>query len=167
MHFVDMHDTPRVWGSLRSQPPKDGERLDHTPCGKCQSRQRQQTMPAPVPSEGEGGQMPFYSGIVMYFIEIGASLCISLHRVLLRMCTVGMGTRNVVLFWWGEGRGGGALEGIEWTIYDLQNGLTACIARVPLRPGSVALHCRSSTAHCPQVVRQCIAEVAPPTAPRR
>ena len=90
MHFVDMHDTPRVWGSLRSQSPKDGGRLDRASCSKCQSRQRQQTMPVPVPSDGEGDQVPFSSGIVMYFIEIGASLCISLHRVLLRMCTVGM-----------------------------------------------------------------------------
>ena len=37
----------------------------------------------------------------------------------------------------------------------------------PLPPGSEAVHCRSSTAHCPQAVRQCIAGVALPTAPRQ
>ena len=37
----------------------------------------------------------------------------------------------------------------------------------PLPPGSEAVYSRSSTAHCPQAVRQCIAEVAPPTAPRQ
>ena len=37
--------------------------------------------------------------------------------------------------------------------------------RCPLPPGSEAAHCKSSTAHCPQAVRQCIAEVALPTAP--
>ena len=36
-----------------------------------------------------------------------------------------------------------------------------------LTPGNVALHCRSCTAHCPQAVRQCIAGVAAPTAPRQ
>ena len=37
----------------------------------------------------------------------------------------------------------------------------------PLPQGSEAVHCRSCTAHCPQQVRQCIAGVALPTAPRR
>ena len=37
----------------------------------------------------------------------------------------------------------------------------------PLPPGSVAVHCRSCTAHCPQAVRQCIAGVPLPTAPRQ
>ena len=33
-----------------------------------------------------------------------------------------------------------------------------------LPEGSEAVHCRNSTAHCPQAVRQCIAGVALPTA---
>ena len=33
-----------------------------------------------------------------------------------------------------------------------------------LPPGSEALYCRVSTAHCPQAVRQCIAGVALPIA---
>ena len=37
----------------------------------------------------------------------------------------------------------------------------------PLPPGSEAVHCRSCAAHCPQAVRQCIAGVALPTAPRQ
>ena len=42
---------------------------------------------------------------------------------------------------------------------------TPTTARKPLPPGSRAVHCRSCTAHCPQAMRQCIAEVPPPTAP--
>ena len=34
----------------------------------------------------------------------------------------------------------------------------------PLPPGNEAVHCKSSTAHCPEVVRQCVAKVALPTA---
>ena len=37
----------------------------------------------------------------------------------------------------------------------------------PLFPGSAAVDCRSGTAQCPQAVRQCIAGVALPTAPRQ
>ena len=37
--------------------------------------------------------------------------------------------------------------------------------RCPLPPGSEAVHCKSSTARCPEAVRQCIAGVALPTAP--
>ena len=37
----------------------------------------------------------------------------------------------------------------------------------PLPPSSGAVRCRSSTAHCPQAVRQCIARVALPAAPRQ
>ena len=36
----------------------------------------------------------------------------------------------------------------------------------PLPPSSEAVHCRSCTAHCPQAVRQGIARVPRPTAPR-
>ena len=36
-----------------------------------------------------------------------------------------------------------------------------------LPPGSGAVHCRSWTAHCPKAVRQCVAGVALPTAPRQ
>ena len=39
--------------------------------------------------------------------------------------------------------------------------------RCPLPPGSEAVHCKSSTAHCPQLVRQCIAGVALSAAPRK
>ena len=39
--------------------------------------------------------------------------------------------------------------------------------RCPLPPGSGAVHCRRSTAHCPQAVRQCIAGVALPAPPRQ
>ena len=34
-------------------------------------------------------------------------------------------------------------------------------------PGSMAVHCTKSTAHCPQAVRQCIARSPLPTAPRQ
>ena len=37
----------------------------------------------------------------------------------------------------------------------------------PLPPGTEAVHCRSSTAHCLRAVRQCIAEAALSTAPRQ
>ena len=37
----------------------------------------------------------------------------------------------------------------------------------PLPPGSEVVYCGRSTAHCPQAVRQCIAGVALPTAPRQ
>ena len=37
----------------------------------------------------------------------------------------------------------------------------------PLPQGSEAVYSRSSTAHCPEALRQCIAEVALPTAPRQ
>ena len=46
-----------------------------------------------------------------------------------------------------------------------QSGSALQELRCPLPPGSGAEHCRSSTAHCPQAVRQCIAGVALPTAP--
>ena len=36
-----------------------------------------------------------------------------------------------------------------------------------LPEGSEAVHCRSCNAHCPQAVRQCMAGVALPTAPRQ
>ena len=36
-----------------------------------------------------------------------------------------------------------------------------------LPPGSPAVYCRSSTAHCPQAVMQSIVGVAVPTAPRQ
>ena len=38
VRFVDMNDTPHVWGSLRSRPLKDGQNMEvgwPTPCGKC------------------------------------------------------------------------------------------------------------------------------------
>ena len=37
----------------------------------------------------------------------------------------------------------------------------------PLPSGSEAVHCKSCTAYCPRAVRQCIAGVALPTAPRQ
>ena len=37
----------------------------------------------------------------------------------------------------------------------------------PLPPGNEAVHCRSCGVHCPQAVRQCIAGVALPTAPKQ
>ena len=37
----------------------------------------------------------------------------------------------------------------------------------PLPPGSEAVRCRSTTAHCPQAVRQCIARVPLTTARRQ
>ena len=37
----------------------------------------------------------------------------------------------------------------------------------PLPPGSEAVHCRRSTAPCPQAVEQRIAKVPLPTAPRQ
>ena len=37
----------------------------------------------------------------------------------------------------------------------------------PVPPASEAVHCRSSTAYCPRALRQCIARVALPTAPRQ
>ena len=37
----------------------------------------------------------------------------------------------------------------------------------PLPPGSGAVRCRSSTAHCPKAVRRCIARVSTPNAPRQ
>ena len=37
----------------------------------------------------------------------------------------------------------------------------------PPPPGGVAVHCRSCTDHCPEAVRQCIAGIALPTAPRQ
>ena len=37
----------------------------------------------------------------------------------------------------------------------------------PLPPGSEAVRCKSSTTHCPQAARQCIAGVPLPTAPRQ
>ena len=36
----------------------------------------------------------------------------------------------------------------------------------PSPPASGATHCRSSTAHCPHAVRQCIARIPLPTTPR-
>ena len=39
--------------------------------------------------------------------------------------------------------------------------------RCPLPPDSAAVYCRSSTAHCPQAVRQCDEGVPLPTAPRQ
>ena len=41
----------------------------------------------------------------------------------------------------------------------------SCTAHCP--KGSEAVHCRSCTAYCPQAVRECIAEIALPTAPRQ
>ena len=127
MRFVDMNDTPRGWGSLRSRPLKDGQNVEvggtTLRAVSAVSRQRQQTMPAPVPSDGKGDPMPLSCGFAMYFSEIGPSLRISLHRVLLHMCTVGMDARNVSLTWWGVGDG--ALEGTQGTIYAVRNGLSA------------------------------------------
>ena len=127
VRFVDMNDTPRVLGSLRSRPLKDGQNVEvWSPtlhAVSAVSRQRQQTVPAPVPSDGEGDPMPLSCGFAMYFSEIGHSLGISLHRVLLHMCTVGMDARNVCVIWWGVGDG--ALEGTEGTIYAVRNGLSA------------------------------------------
>ena len=37
----------------------------------------------------------------------------------------------------------------------------------PPPPGGVAVHCRSCTAQCPEAVRQCVARVPLPTAPKR
>ena len=37
----------------------------------------------------------------------------------------------------------------------------------PLPPGSEAVYCRRSPAHCPDTVEQCIAGVPLPTAPRQ
>ena len=105
--FVDMNDTPRVWGSLRSRPLKDGRNVEvgwpTLRVVSAVSRQRQQTMPAPVPSDGDGDPMPLSCGLAMYFSEIGPFLRISLHRVLLHMCAVGMDARNVSLTWKGGG----------------------------------------------------------------
>ena len=47
------------------------------------------------------------------------------------------------------------------------NNLAALSGRIPCTSpqDNKAVHCRSSTAHCPRAVRQCIAGVALPTAP--
>ena len=61
----------------------------------------------------------------------------------------------------------GALKGVPLPTALRHCGIALQEFNPPLPRGSVAAHCRNSTAHCPQTVWRCIAVIPLPTAPSR
>ena len=65
---------------------------------------------------------------------------------------------------WGSGRWN-TCNVLPHCVPRMQYGLALHKLHYPLPPGIVAVHCRSSVAHCPQALRECIAGVSLPAVP--